>query len=96
MVDVNDALLEKLESLTKLDIEASERAGVKKSLQNILAMMDKLNELETTGVEPLVYMNEQEFSPREDVVKNQLLTEQVFENAPKHNGHHFFVPKVLG
>jgi aspartyl-tRNA(Asn)/glutamyl-tRNA(Gln) amidotransferase subunit C len=95
MVDVNDALLDKLESLTKLDIEPKERAGVKKSLQNILAMMDKLNELDTEGVEPLVYMNEQAFSPREDVVKNQLTVEQVFLNAPKHNAHHFFVPKVL-
>ena len=95
MVEVNDALLEKLESLTKLDIEPSERANVKKSLQNILVMMEKLNELDTTGVEPLVYMNEQKFSPREDVVKNQLDAKQVFENAPKHNKHHFFVPKVL-
>ena len=95
MVDVNDVLLDKLESLTKLDIEPSEREGVKKSLQNILAMMEKLNELDTSGVEPLVYMNEQEFSPREDVVKNQLEALKVFENAPKHNNHHFFVPKVL-
>lgn len=95
MVDVNNALLEKLETLTKLAIDPNERQGVKKSLQNILTMMEKLNELNTEGVEPLVYMNEQEFLPREDVVKNQLNVEQVFLNAPKHNVHHFFVPKVL-
>jgi aspartyl-tRNA(Asn)/glutamyl-tRNA(Gln) amidotransferase subunit C len=94
-MEVDKALILKLETLTRLELSDEERGGLLVSLNNILVMIDKLNELDTTGVEPLVYINDNQNRWREDVVKNQVEKEDVFRNAPNHNKEHFKVPKIM-
>ncbi len=88
-------LILKLENLTRLELSETERVKLTGSLNDILAMVDKLKEVNTEGVAPLVYINEEPQILREDVVKNQLPRKEVLSNAPDHNGVYFKVPKVI-
>jgi aspartyl-tRNA(Asn)/glutamyl-tRNA(Gln) amidotransferase subunit C len=95
-MEVNDALILKLERLARLQLEPIDRARFATDLSKMLAMVDKLQSLDTTGVQPLVYMNEEVSAPVEDIVEAPLEQSLVFKNAPQHNGEYFLVPKVIG
>ena len=84
-----------LEKLARLQLSDPEREQLTADLQRILQMVDKLRELDTTGVEPLIYLNDQENVWREDEVGTQLTPEQALQNAPKQDGQYFRVPKVI-
>ena len=88
-------LISRLEKLARLQLSETERDKLGADLQSILHMVDKLRELDTTGVEPLVYLNDQGNVWREDVVGAQLPVEQALQNAPRHDGQFFRVPKVI-
>ena len=94
-MEVDRALILKLENLSRLELSEAEREKLTGSLNDILKMVDKLNELNTEGVEPLVYINEDVNILRDDVVKNQLSRPDALKNAPDHNGTYFKVPKVI-
>jgi aspartyl-tRNA(Asn)/glutamyl-tRNA(Gln) amidotransferase subunit C len=94
-MQVDRALILKLENLSRLELSETERDKLAGSLNDILKMVDKLNELNTEGVEPLVYINEDISVLREDVVKNQVTRQDALKNAPDHNGTYFKVPKVI-
>ena len=88
-------LISRLEKLARLQLSDPERDKLTSDLQSILDMVDKLRELDTTGVEPLVYLNDQGNVWREDEVGQQLSPEQALQNAPKQDGQYFRVPKVI-
>ncbi len=88
-------LISRLEKLARLQLSNPEREKLQGELQRILDMVDKLQALDTTGVEPLVYLNDQGNVLRDDVVGEQLPVEQALQNAPRHDGQYFRVPKVI-
>ncbi len=92
---VDRQLILKLENLARLELTEAERLKLQGSLTDILTMVDKLEELDTEGVEPLVYINDDINVLREDIVKNQLSQKDALKNAPDHNSVHFKVPKVI-
>lgn len=94
-MDVNDALIEKLANLSRLEFGEEEKAEIKKGLQEMIGFIDKLNELDTTGVEPLLHMSGNVNVFRKDEVKGEINREEVFKNAPLHDDGFFKVPKVI-
>jgi len=64
-------------------------------LNKILNWMNKLNELNTDNVEPLIHMTEAVNVMREDVAQNTVSHEEALLNAPKKDSDYFRVPKVL-
>ena len=68
---------------------------LRQSLNNILKMVEKLNEIDTTGVEPLVYISDDNTPPRVDAVKHQVATKSALKNAPTQDDAFFKVPKVI-
>ncbi len=92
---VDNALILKLEKLSRLQLSDNERTAIQKDLGNILTMVDKLNELDTDGVEPLVYISEEENILRDDVIQNQVSREDALKNAPNQDGEFFRVPKMM-
>ena len=93
---IDEALVLRLEELSRLELSTQERKKLRDSLNNILTMVEKLNELNTDGVEPLVYINEDSDSRlRLDEVKNEVTTQQALQNAPDKNENYFTVPKVI-
>ena len=61
----------------------------------MLAFIEKLNELDTTNVEPLIYMSDEVNVMREDDVKTEITQDEALKNAPKHDSDYFKVPKVI-
>ena len=84
-----------LASLARLSFEGEEKEKMRRDLEKILEMCESLNEVNTEGVEPLIYMNGQHNVVREDVVIQELTKEQALKNAPKKDSDFFRVPKVI-
>ena len=57
-MEVNDALVDKLANLARLQFNEEEKEIIKKDLQRMIAFVDKLNELNTDGVEPVLHMSD--------------------------------------
>jgi len=94
-MEVNDAMVDKLAHLARLKFDASEKEEIKKDLQKMIAFVEKLNELDTTGVEPLLHINDEINVLREDEVKGSITREDALRNAPAHDEQFFKVPKVI-
>ena len=94
-MEVNDDLINNLAQLAKLEFNDAEKDEIKNDLQKVIAFIDKLNELDTTGVEPLLHMSENVNVLREDEVKGSISREEALKNAPLHDDQFFKVPKVI-
>lgn len=85
----------KVADLARIAIKEDEADTLIPEMNKILTFMEKLNELDTTGVEPLVYMNTEENIWREDVVKQEISVEDGLKNSAVHNESFFLVPKII-
>jgi aspartyl-tRNA(Asn)/glutamyl-tRNA(Gln) amidotransferase subunit C len=94
-MEVNDALVDKLSHLARLKFDAFEKEEIKKDLQKMIAFVEKLNELDTTGVEPLLHMSDEVNVLRDDEVKGSISREDALKSAPLHDEQFFKVPKVI-
>ena len=94
-MEVNNELINNLSKLARLEFNDAEKDDIKNDLQKMIAFIDKLNELDTTGVEPLLHMSENVNVLREDEVTGSISREQAFKNAPLHDEQFFKVPKVI-
>ena len=94
-MEVNEALVDKLAALARLGFDASEKEAIKNDLQNMIRFVEKLNELDTTGVEPLLHMSSSVNVLRTDVISGSISREAGLQNAALHNDQFFKVPKVI-
>jgi len=94
-MNIDTTLISRLEVLARLELSETEREKLSGDLTEILKMVEKLNELDTTGVDPLVYINDEVNVLRPDVIKNQVPRDEAFKNAPDSDGSYFKVPKVI-
>jgi len=94
-MEVNIALVDKLANLARLQFAEEEKELIRQDLQRMIGFVDKLNELNTEGVEPLLHMTEAVNMLREDVVEGSVPRETALKNAPATDGVYFKVPKVI-
>ena len=87
--------VDKIARLAKLELSKEEREKYASQLDNIIGYIEKLNEVDTTDVEPLAHVNDIINVWREDNSRSSLSEEEVFKNSPKHDKEFFLVPKVL-
>lgn len=92
---ITDELLDRIAYLARLEIPEEEREELKKDMDAILTWVDKLKEIDTEGVEPLVYMTQEMNNVRDDEVDNQLSQKDALSNAPNTDDSYFRVPKVI-
>ncbi len=92
---ITDELLDKIAHLSKLHLSGEERDELKEDFQRMLDFVDKLQEVDTTGVEPLIHMTDAVNRLREDKPQPPLSQEALLKNAPQSDGTHFMVPKVV-
>ena len=95
LMEVNDAMVEKLAHLSRLLFNETEKAEIKNDLQRMIAFVEKLNELDLDNVEPLLHMSDEVNILRDDVVKGSVSRLQALQNAPLHDEQFFKVPKVI-
>jgi aspartyl-tRNA(Asn)/glutamyl-tRNA(Gln) amidotransferase subunit C len=94
-MQVDDALVDKLATLAHLQFDATEKESIKTDLQKMISFIDKLQELDTTGIEPLMHMSDAVNVLRPDEPGAMLLQPEALRNAPQHDGQYFQVPKVI-
>jgi aspartyl-tRNA(Asn)/glutamyl-tRNA(Gln) amidotransferase subunit C len=94
-MQVTNALVEKLAHLSRLDFEDHEKEAIRKDLEKMIAFVDKLQELDTDGVKPLLHMTSAINVYREDEVKGSVSREEALKEAPGNDGEFFVVPKVI-
>ena len=94
-MEVNDALIDKLANLARLQFDDKEKAGIKSDLQRMIQFVEKLNELDTAGVAPLLHMSDNINVLRDDEVKGSISSVEALKNAPVHDDQFFKVPKVI-
>jgi aspartyl-tRNA(Asn)/glutamyl-tRNA(Gln) amidotransferase subunit C len=94
-MEVNDALIDKLTGLARLEFNAVEKEEIRKDLQRMILFVEKLGELDTTGVEPLLHMSSETNVLREDILQGSVSREAALASAPATDGTYFKVPKVI-
>ena len=94
-MEVNDALLDKLADLARLEIEPAERQGLKQDLQRMISFVEKLQELDSGDAKPQLHMTDEINVLREDIVQGSVSREEGLKNAPDTDGVFFKVPKVI-
>lgn len=94
-MQVNDALVENLAKLSRLHFNDEEKSAIKTDLERMIGFVEKLNELDTEGVEPLLHMSGNINVLREDTLSGSVSREEGLKNAPSTDGVFFKVPKVI-
>ncbi len=86
----------RMAALARLSLQEEEKDLYAKQLDQILSYIEKLNELNTDGVEPTSHSMPIKNSMREDIVKESLSQEAALSNAPEKEQGCFKVPKIIG
>lgn len=94
-MNITDEKIDQLAHLARLEFDAESKSKIKNDLENILDFCEKLNEVDTEGIEPLIYMTNTTNNVREDVVDQHFSKDQILSNAPKKDSDYFRVPKVI-
>ena len=92
---IDDATIDYVGILAKLELSDEEKEQAKKDMASMLDYIDKLGELDTTGVEPMSHVFPVNNVMREDVVTNGDGSEATLANAPECNESGFIVPKTV-
>jgi aspartyl-tRNA(Asn)/glutamyl-tRNA(Gln) amidotransferase subunit C len=94
-MEVNEAMVERLAHLSRLSFEPGEKKEIANDLQKMITFIEKLQEVDTEGVEPLLFMSDSENVFRQDEIKGSVSREEGLKNAPAKNDSFFMVPKVI-
>ncbi len=92
---ISDETIEYVGILAKLELSQEEKENAKKDMGEMLDYIDKLNELDTAGVEPMSHVFPMANVFREDVVTNGDDRENMLKNAPGVKGGSYLVPKTV-
>ena len=87
--------VEYVAALSTLYVSEQDKRELQKDLDEIIGHVEKLNELDTTDVEPTTYILKQQNILREDIVKQELGREELIQNAPQKEDGCFLVPRVV-
>mgnify|MGYP001294261160 CR=1 FL=1 len=92
---VEDQLIKRLESLSMLSLSKEERENLKPELEKMISLINKLSEIDTIDIEPLININNHEQVLRSDKTGNMLSNDAALINTKHNSGVYFTVPKVL-
>lgn len=94
-IKVDNKLIANLSSLAKLKFDKDTAERMKSDLTRILTFVESMSKLDTRGIEPLIYMNEEKGRLRIDRIDNEVSQKDALKNAPKKDSDYFKVPTVL-
>ena len=92
---VDKSVVSDIAHLCRLEMNDTEQENMAKEMSKILNWMEKLNEVNTDHVEPLIHMSTEVNVLRDDKPGNILQHKRALQNAPKKDSNYFRVPKVI-
>ena len=93
---ISDDTIEYVGILAKLWLSDEEKENARSDMEKMLDYIDTLNELDTTGTEPMSHVFPVNNVFREDIVENGDGSEDTLANAPLKKEQGFKVPKTIG
>jgi len=87
--------VDEIAHLARLEFDADAKTGILKDLNRMISFVDKLSELDTSNVEPLIYMTDEKNVMRPDEPEVTLTQKEALKNAPKKDSDYFKAPKVI-
>ena len=94
-MQVDAATVRRIARLARIKVTEDEAKGLEQELSGILDWVKQLDEVDTTGVEPMVRVVAQEMKQRHDVITEGEIADKITANAPMTEDHFFVVPKVV-
>jgi aspartyl-tRNA(Asn)/glutamyl-tRNA(Gln) amidotransferase subunit C len=88
-------MVDEIAHLARLEFKDEAKAEILNDINRMLTFVDKLNELNTDNVEPLIYMTNEKNVMRQDEPEITLTQKEALKNAPKKDSDYFKVPKVI-
>lgn len=92
---ISEETVDHIAHLARLEFEGQAKKDIQQDLDNIIDFMDKLQEVPTENVEPLIFMTHEINRLREDIPADTVSQEEALKNAPKKDSDYFRIPKVL-
>jgi len=92
---INNKLIKNLADLAKLKFNKTSSEEIKSDLEKMIGFIDKLSEINTDGVEPLIYLSDEVNVLRDDKVSSEVSQKEALKNAPEKDSDYFKVPTVL-
>ncbi len=94
-MQVDEATVRRIARLARIKITPEEAKGLETELSGILNWVKQLDEVDTTGIEPMTRVVAMSLKMRADEVTEGSMADAVIKNAPERNDHYFVVPKVV-
>lgn len=94
-MEIDAKMVDDLAHLARLRFEDSEKESIRADLQKMVAFVEKLEKVDTTGVAPLLFISDAANVLREDIVQGSVSREEALLNAPLKDEVFFKVPKVI-
>jgi len=94
-MEVTEQMIQHLANLSRLSFTEDETIAFKNDLQGMIAFVEKLQEVDTTGIQPLQHMGDAVNVLREDVIQGSIDRKDALLNSPVKDDTFFKVPKVI-
>lgn len=94
-MSIDKKTVQKIAALAKLEFDEVTSVSIQQDMTRMLDFVNKLNEVDTNEIEPLVYMLDEKPTLREDVVIQTITQQEALRNAPDKDTDFIKVPKVI-
>ena len=94
-MELDKKTVDQIAELAKLEFSESEKEDILKDLNKIIGWVDQLNEVDTSGVDEMLYITDEVNDVREDKIVHRITKEEALSNAPLHDSDYIKVAKVI-
>lgn len=94
-MEINEKVVKEVAHLARLEFDEEKLEKIKSDMNRMIGFVNKLNELNTDQIDPLIYMSEEINVLREDLVVQEITQKEALKNAPKKDSDYFKAPKVI-
>jgi aspartyl-tRNA(Asn)/glutamyl-tRNA(Gln) amidotransferase subunit C len=92
---ITEDIIDHIAHLARLEFKGEQKTAIQGDMEKIITFMEKLSEVPTENVEPLIFMTDEYNRLREDIPHVTLTQEEALKNGPKKDSDYFRIPKVL-
>lgn len=92
---INENDIQKVAKLARLELDPAEREEFSRQLNDIIEYVEKINELDTSGVKPADHIVELKNVFRDDSVQKSVDVSELEKMAPSFRNGHIVVPKII-
>ena len=92
---IDTKTVDEIAHLARLEFDAAAKTEIIDDMNRMLSFVNKLSEVDTNNIEPLIYMTDETNVLRDDEPVVSLTQEEALKNAPKRDSDYYKAPKVI-